>query len=472
MSEKLDLVLSFAEQEEYINLVGEIIKNKYENPPLAMVVPYGCQQNVSDSERLKGILAKIGFGFTDDADKADLMLYKTCAVREHAEDRVFGNIGALKHYKRRNPSLIIGICGCMAQQETVAGRFRKSYPYVDLLFGTHVEHRLPEFLYNLYTKNGRVFETDDTEHEIVEGIPIRRDGTFKGWLPIMHGCNNFCTYCIVPYVRGREHSRSYKEIIKEAKEMISAGFKDITLLGQNVNSYNSPELDDEGNKIDFPKLLRMINDLDGDFIIRFMTSHPKDCSDELLYAMSECKKVSRHLHLPFQSGNDRVLKEMNRRYTREKYLGRIALAKKLMPDISLTSDIIVGFPGETYEEFKDTLSLVEEVQFSALFTFIYSKRGGTPAAQMDDPISRKEKGIWFRELLAVQDKVSKQNNLKMANKTYRLLCDDFGREEGFMAGHTDGNVCLEFKGDESLLGEFVTAETYMENNSLMAKIKE
>lgn len=472
LKEKLDAVISFSEQEEYIKSVSEIIKNKYSNPPLAMVVPYGCQQNVSDSERFKGILAKIGFDFTDDADKADLMLYKTCAVREHAEDRVFGNIGALKHYKRRKPELIIGLCGCMVQQEAVAERFKKSYPYVDLLFGTHVEYRLPEFLYRLYTKKGRVFELDDTEHEIVEGIPVCRDGTFKGWLPIMQGCNNFCTYCIVPYARGREHSRSYKEILKEAQEMISAGFKDITLLGQNVNSYLSPDSKEDGSEVNFPKLLRMINDLDGDFRIRFMTSHPKDCSEELLVTMSECAKVSKHLHLPFQSGNNRILNAMNRRYTREKYLELIALARRLMPNISLTSDIIVGFPGETYDEFLDTISLVKEVGFSALFTFIYSKRKGTPAAEMDDPFTREEKGKWFRELLAVQDAVSKQNDVKMANKTYRLLCDDFGRADGFMAGHTDGNVCLEFEGKPSLLGEFVTVETYIENNSLKAKIKE
>ena len=472
MSKKLDPILSFCEQEEYINLVSEIIKNKYSKPPLAMVVPYGCQQNVSDCERFKGILAKIGFEFTENVDEADFMLYKTCAVREHAEDRVFGNIGALKHYKRRKPELIIGLCGCMVQQEAVAERFKKSYPYVDLVFGTHVEHRLPEFLYTLFTKKGRIFELDDAEHEIVEDIPVKRDGTFKGWLPIMQGCNNFCTYCIVPYARGREHSRSYKQILKEAKEMIASGFKDITLLGQNVNSYRSPENDEDGNEVNFPKLLRMINNLDGDFRIRFMTSHPKDCSEELLYTMSECKKVSRHLHLPFQSGNDRVLNAMNRRYTREKYLGLISLARKLMPEISLTSDIIVGFPGETYEEFCDTLSLVREVQFSALFTFIFSKRKGTPAAEMEDPVSREEKGKWFRELLMVQEAVSKENDLKLANKTYRLLCDDFGRNNGFMAGHTDGNVCLEFEGDASLLGEFVTVETYMENNSLMAKIKE
>lgn len=470
MEKNQQSLLSFDPQLEYIKAVKEIVIKKYNKPPLAMVVPYGCQQNVSDSERLKGMLREMGFEFTEDADAADLMLYKTCAVREHAEDRVFGNIGALKHYKRRKPELIIGLCGCMVQQNAVAERFRKSYPYVDLLFGTHVEHRLPEFLYKLYTEKGRVFELDDTEHEIVEGVPVRRDGTFKGWLPIMHGCNNFCTYCIVPYVRGREHSRSYTEIIKEAEEMIASGCKDITLLGQNVNSYHSPDLLPDGGEVDFPKLLRMINELEGDFRIRFMTSHPKDCSEELLYAMSECHKVSKHLHLPFQSGNDRVLKAMNRRYTREKYLSLISLARRLMPDISITSDIIVGFPGETYEEFSDTVSLIKEVGFSALFTFIYSKREGTPAAEMADPVSRKDKGVWFRELLAVQEEVSKKNDLAMAGKTYRLLCDDHGRADGHMAGHTDGNVCLEFPGDPSLLGEFVTVQTYMEENILKAKL--
>jgi tRNA-2-methylthio-N6-dimethylallyladenosine synthase len=272
----------------------------------------------------------------------------------------------------------------------------------------------------------------------------------------------------VPYVRGRERSRDRDIILGEARQMIEQGYKDITLLGQNVNSYGRGA----AHGVNFPELLRRINAIEGDFVIRFMTSHPKDCSEELLYTMSECKKVSRHLHLPFQSGNDRVLKVMNRRYTREKYLSLIALARKLMPEISLTSDIIVGFPGETYEEFCDTLSLVREVQFSALFTFIFSERKGTPAAEMEDPISREEKGKWFRELLTVQETVSKENDLKMANKVYRLLCDDFGRNEGFMAGHTDGNVCLEFEGDSSLLGKFVTVQTYMENNLLKAKIKE
>ncbi len=458
------------EQNEYILRVGEIVKQRFNHTPLAMINTYGCQQNVSDSEKFKGMLSKMGFDFTEDAESADFILFNTCAVREHAEDRVFGNVGALKHYKRRHPDMIIGVCGCMAQQEIVSDRIKKSYPYVDLLFGTHVQHRLPEFLYKLLTKKGRIFETSTEKAEIVEGIPTKRDGTFKGWLPIMYGCNNFCTYCIVPYVRGRERSRDFNEILKEARQMVADGFKDITLLGQNVNSYKSPVLDDGGNEIDFPKLLRMINDIPGDFRIRFMTSHPKDCSEELLLAMRDCKKVCKHLHLPVQSGSTEILKRMNRKYTREQYLALVNKAKELMPEISLTSDIIVGFPGETYNDFLETLSLVKEVGFSALFTFIFSSRTGTPAAEMDDPISKKEKGVWFRELLAVQEEVAKENEKALSGKTFRVLCDDFGRADGFMAGHTDQNICLEFEGDETLLGKFLSVKTEYIDNSLKTKL--
>lgn len=458
------------EQTTYSTLVSEIVKAKYKDKPLAMVVTYGCQQNVSDSERIKGMLFEMGFEFTEDPEAADLIIFNTCAVREHAEDRVFGNVGALKHYKRRNPNKIIGICGCMAQQDIVKERIKKSYPYVDLLFGTHVQYRLPEFLYKLFTSSERVFETSTDMGEVVEDVPVKRDGTFKGWLPIMYGCNNFCTYCIVPYVRGRERSRDYTEILKEARQMISNGFKDITLLGQNVNSYHSPVLSEKGEEIDFPKLLRMINDIPGDFRIRFMTSHPKDCSKELLLAMKDCEKVAKHLHLPFQCGSTEILKRMNRKYTREGYLKLIKTAKELMPDLAITSDIIVGFPGETYEDFCETLSLVKEVRFSALFTFIFSSRPGTPASQMEDPVSREEKGKWFRELLKVQEDISKENEAKLVGKTFRLLCDDYGRKDGYMAGHTDTNICFEFEGDVSLLGKFVNVKTFYENDCLTAKI--
>lgn len=458
-----------SEQREYIVAVNQLIKTKYNHQPLALINTYGCQQNVSDSERMKGMLSEMGFGFTEDSNEADFILFNTCAVRGHAEDRVFGNVGALKHHKRRNPELIIGICGCMAQEDVVKERVKHSYPYVDLLFGTHVQYRLPEFIYKLLTQRGRIFETSTDQTQVVEDIPVKRDGTFKGWLPVMYGCNNFCTYCIVPYVRGRERSRDYTEILKEFKQMVADGFKDITLLGQNVNSYKSPVLKN-GEEVDFPKLLRMLNDVEGDFRIRFMTSHPKDCSLELLTAMRDCKKVAKHLHLPFQSGSTKILRRMNRKYTREEYSALVNKAKELMPEISLTSDIIVGFPGETYEDFKETVSLVKEIKFTALFTFIFSSRTGTPAAQMDDPVSREEKGVWFRELLKVQEEISKENERLLGGRKFRLLCDDFGRTDGFMAGHTDTNICLEFEGDKSLMGKFVWVETEYADNKLITKL--
>ena len=342
----------------------------------------------------------------------------------------------------------------MAQQQIVADKIKKSYPYIDLVFGTQVFHKLPEFIYRRMNGSKRIFELTLSNDKIVEDIPVRRDGKFKGWLPIMYGCNNFCTYCIVPYVRGRERSREPEKILNEAKEMVASGYKDITLLGQNVNSYGK----DCEHGITFAKLLRMINDIEGDFRIRFMTSHPKDCTIELLDTIKDCEKVSTHLHLPFQSGSDRILKLMNRKYTRESYLALIDAARERVPDLSITSDIIVGFPGETYEDFKETLSLVETVKFTSLFTFIYSPRNGTPAAVMDDPVTREEKGKWFDELLQLQEKVAEDNIKLHLGKQVRVLCDDFGSEEGYMSGHTSGTTVVEFKGDESMLGEFFDVE--------------
>lgn len=433
----------------------------YKRVPKACIFTYGCQQNVSDSERMKGMLTEMGYVITDEAEGADFVLYNTCAVRGHAEDRVYGNIGAMKHYKRRHPGMIIALCGCMAQQEAVKERIKKSYPYVDMVFGTHVQYRLPEFLYKRLGGSPRIFEIGENE-KIVENIPVYRDGEYKAWLPIMYGCNNFCSYCIVPYVRGRERSRHPDDILAEARNLVNAGYKDITLLGQNVNSYGAGC----DFNLNFAGLLRRINEIDGDFRIRFMTSHPKDCTEELLDAMRDCKKVSHHLHLPFQSGSDRILKEMNRKYDRAKYLSLIKSAKEKIPDVSLTSDIIVGFPGETYEDFKETLSLVEEVEFSSLFTFIYSPRNGTPAAKLPDPVSREEKGKWFDELLKLQEKISKENNSKVIGKTYRVLCDDFGRNEGKMAGHTNGTLVIEFDGTEDDLGKFINVRIDAVSNVL------
>ena len=427
-------------QREYAELVKTVLASRYEpKMPLAFIHTYGCQGNVADSERIQGILEALGYGFTDEAEKADLILYNTCAIREHAEDRIYGNVGAIKKLKKENPNLIIALCGCMMQQKRVSDKIIKSYPFVDLIFGTHVVHRLPEMLYRVLCSGKRVVENTDSDGVIAEDIPVRRDSSYKGWLPIMYGCNNFCSYCIVPYVRGRERSRSVDKILQEARELIAAGCKDITLLGQNVNSYGK-DLDEHVN---FSQLLQMINDLDGDFIIRFMTSHPKDCTKELLDTMARCDKVAKHLHLPFQSGNDRVLNMMNRRYTREQYLELAAYARRVMPDLSMTSDVIVGFPGETYEEFQDTLSLIETVKFTSLYTFIFSPRPGTKAVELPDPISREEKGRWFKELTDTQERIAAERTAKMKGQVYRVLCEGYAKP-GILNGRTQGNVMIEF----------------------------
>ncbi|MBO5321161.1 MAG: tRNA (N6-isopentenyl adenosine(37)-C2)-methylthiotransferase MiaB [Clostridia bacterium] len=388
-------------QWDYIHKISSLLPSVYGDNPKACVVTFGCQQNVSDSEKLKGMLFACGYTITEDINEADFIIFNTCAVRGHAEDRVYGNIGNVKALKKEKPNLIAAICGCMAQQQSVADKIKKSYPYMDIVFGTQMFHRLPEFIYKRLSGSKRIFELTLDNKPIVEEIPTKRDRVTTGWLPIMYGCNNFCTYCIVPYVRGRERSREPERVLAEAREMIANGCKEITLLGQNVNSYGKGE----AHGVNFAKLLRQINDLEGDFEIKFMTSHPKDCSLELLDAIRDCKKVSRHLHLPFQSGSSRILKLMNRYYDREQYLELVREAKKRIPDIKLTSDVIVGFPGETYEDFKETLSLIKEVEFESLFTFIYSPRGGTPAAEMPDPVSREEKGKWFDELLELQDNI-------------------------------------------------------------------
>ena len=434
----------------YIERVKEILPNLYDHQPLACINTYGCQQNVADSEKIKGILEAMGYALTEDYTEADFVLFNTCAVRGHAEDRVFGNIGRTKQLKKDRGGVLVAVCGCMAQQEIICEKVKKSYPYVDMLFGTHHIQNLPEYIYKRLTGSGRIFDISTDFNEVVEGLPIHRDGKIKGWLPIMHGCDNFCTYCIVPYVRGREKSRKPEDVIAEAKSMIEAGFKEIMLLGQNVNSYGKG-LEE---KINFAALLRKINAIEGDFRIRFMTSHPKDCTVELLEAVRDCEKVERHLHLPFQSGSDRILKQMNRRYDSEGYLNLIKKAKELIPGVTFTSDIIVGFPGETYDDFKETLRVVKEVEFQALFTFIYSPRNGTPAAEMDDPVSRKEKGIWFSELLAVQEEISKKNYETYVGTTHRVLCDEI-LEDGRLSGKTSAAVDIEFEGSESLLGSFV-----------------
>lgn len=437
-------------QIEYMNLVRSLLDVKFQGrEPKAFVHTYGCQGNVADSERLKGMLFEMGYSFTEELYEADLVLYNTCAIREHAEDRVFGNVGALKSLKTANRDMRVLLCGCMMQQPHIAEKIRKSYPFVDVVFGTHIFHKLPELLYKSYSSGKKICEIPDSDGVVPENIPLYRDSNFKAWLPIMYGCNNFCSYCIVPYVRGRERSRDPKLIIEEAKELVAKGYKEITLLGQNVNSYGKNP--DYG--YNFARLLRELNDIPGDFIIRFMTSHPKDCTHELLDTMAECEKVAKHLHLPFQSGNDRVLKEMNRGYTSEKYLSLLEYAYKVMPDLSVTADVIVGFPGETYEEFLDTCELVKKAGFTSMFTFIYSPREGTKAAKMPDPVSAEEKGKWFRELLAVQEQVAAKRTALSVGKTYRVLCESVSKG-GLIEGRTQGNIIIEFPADKSVIGTF------------------
>ncbi len=439
------------QQFEYIKLIAEIMEiRKRGEKPLAFIRTYGCQQNVADSEKIKGMLEKAGFGFVDAPDDADFILFNTCAVREHAEDRVFGNVGALKNIKRRHPQILIALCGCMMEQEHVANRIYKSFPFVGLVFGTHSLHHFPELMYNSLVNGKRIFERGNDDKMIYEGFPVHRDGNFKGWLPIMYGCNNFCTYCIVPYVRGRERSREKDVILKEAREMIRSGYKDITLLGQNVNSYGKTL----EQPISFAELIGEIDQTDGDYWLRFMTSHPKDCSKELIDTIARSKHISKHLHLPFQSGSDRVLKAMNRHYDRKKYLETVAYAKEKIDGLSLTSDIIVGFPGETYEDFKETLSLIREVEFTSLFTFIFSPRKGTPAESMADPISAEEKSKWFRELLDTQEEIAAKRCSSMVGKTEKVLIESVKEKTGELNGRTSGNIIVELPGADELIGTF------------------
>ena len=439
------------QQLAFCQSVAELTARWPEGQPLAFVDTYGCQQNEADSERIRGFLAKMGFDFTDDEEEARIIVINTCAIREHAEQRVFGNVGALVHVKRRHPDTLICLCGCMAQQPHVAKKIRESYRHVDLVFGPHALWKFPEMVHGLLTRRGRTFSVADEAGAIAEGIPVVRQDRVKAWVSIMYGCNNFCSYCIVPYVRGRERSRRPEDILAEVRQLVSEGYRDITLLGQNVNSYGR----DLAEPIDFSDLLEQVNNLPGDFLIRFMTSHPKDATQKLFETMARCEKVAPVLHLPFQAGNDRVLKVMNRRHTREQYLEKIKALKALIPDIVLTSDVIVGFPGETAEEFEDTLQVLEEVRFDALFTFIFSPRQGTPAAEMDDPMPREEKLANFNRLTALQDQISEEKHAAYVGKTVRCLLDGLSDDARYdLTARTPGNRLVRVVGDPAALGQF------------------
>ncbi len=438
-------------QKQFCAEIRKLNEERPGGPPLAYTQTYGCQQNEADSERIRGWLEQMGFGFTGDEEQARIIVINTCAIREHAEQRVFGNVGALVHVKRRHPEQLICLCGCMVQRPQVAKKIRESYRHVDLVFGPQALWKFPEMVHSLLTRRGRTFAVEDEAGSIAEGIPVVRQDKIRAWVSIMYGCNNFCSYCIVPYVRGRERSRKPGDILTEVRQLVQEGYKDITLLGQNVNSYGR----DLAEPLDFSDLLEQVNAIPGDFLIRFMTSHPKDATQKLFETMARCEKVAPVLHLPFQAGNDRILKVMNRRHTRAEYLEKIKALRALIPDITLTSDIIVGFPGETTEEFEDTLRVLEEVRFDALFTFIYSPRPGTPAAEMDDPMPREEKLANFNRLTALQDSISEEKHAAYVGKTVRCLLDGLSDDERYdLTARTPGNRLVRVVGDPSALGQF------------------
>ncbi len=424
-------------------------------PPLALVETYGCQQNVSDSEKIRGMLREMGCAFTDSPAQADVIVINTCAIRENAEKRVYGLLGRLTHTKEANPRQIICLCGCMAQQETAAEKVRRSYRHVDLIFGPQALWRFPELLLEVVEHHGRVFSIENEHGTIAEGLPVLRESGTKAWVSIMYGCNNFCSYCIVPYVRGRERSREVADILREVRELAEAGVREITLLGQNVNSYGK----DLDTPADFADLLTEIDKIPGDYLIRFMTSHPKDAGDKLFQTMARCSHVARQLHLPVQSGCSRVLKAMNRGYTRESYLEKVRAARSAMPDLVLTSDIIIGFPGETEAEAMETVSLIEEVRYDALFTFIYSPRPGTPAARLPDPATRQEKQVWFDRLLEAQNRISAEIHRGYVGQRLRVLVDgETGDKDWPLSARTAGGRLVHLSGSRELIGQYAEVE--------------
>ena len=444
-----------ARQKSYIMKLREYSENfrvKNGRAPLANTETYGCQQNENDTERIRGILKEAGFEFCDKADIADLVIYNTCAVRENAEQKVFGRLGILKHLKESRPELIIGLCGCMVQQESITEKIKKVHSHVDLIFGTHALYKLPELLYETITQKKSIVSIENSDGEIAEDIPILRDDNNKAWVSVMYGCNNFCSYCIVPYVRGRERSRRPEAVMAEVRELVAKGVSEICLLGQNVYSYGK-DLDED---IDFSDLLRQVNSVDGVERIRFMTSHPKDLSDKLIDTIAECPKICKQLHLPFQAGSDRVLKEMNRRYTKADYLEKIRKVKGRIPDIALTTDVIVGFPTETDEDFEDTLDVLRQVEFDQIFSFIYSRREGTPAAKLDFVLSEDEIHKNFNKLLEVQNEISRRKNEAYVGRIERVLVDGASKNDPEMlSGRTESSKIVNFKGDPSLTGKYV-----------------
>ena len=428
-----------------------ILAAYYNRTPVAFVRSFGCQQSVNDGERLKGVLQDIGFTLGDEPEGSDLILFNTCAVREHAEQRVFGNIGALKILKQQNPKLLIGICGCMSEEAGNVEKIQQSFPYVDMVLGANVADILPQIIVERVSGGKRNIQLPEKREEIVEQIPQVRDSSFKAFLPIMYGCDNFCSYCIVPYVRGRERSRSSADILQEFQSLVQAGYKEITLLGQNVNSYGKGLQ----NEIDFSDLLSLLCKTEGDYKVRFLTSHPKDATRKLIDTIVANPHLCKHLHLPVQSGSNNILEKMNRRYTAESYLELINYAKSVCPEMTFSTDIIVGFPGETEEDFAKTLDLIRKVEYTQVFTFIYSKRSGTKAAELEDNTPHKLKAERLGQILEIQEKIVAKLADRWIGNEYPALVEGSGRKKGFYSGRLDNNMSVEFESAENYTGQII-----------------
>ena len=438
-------------QYEYMDKAKEYVAKKSAElgrPLTFCVVTFGCQMNARDSEKLVGILEKIGYQETED-EHADFVIYNTCTVRENANNKVYGRLGYLSNYKKKNPDMMIALCGCMMQEPTVVETIRKKYKFVNLVFGTHNIYKFAELLCNAFESDSTIIDIWKDTDKIVEDLPVKRKFSFKSGVNIMFGCNNFCSYCIVPYVRGRERSREPKDIIREIENLVADGVVEIMLLGQNVNSYGK----NLEKPVTFAELLREINNIEGLKRIRFMTSHPKDLSDELIEAMKDCDKVCKHFHLPLQSGSSRILKIMNRHYDKEQYLQEVEKLRKAVPDIALTTDIIVGFPGETEEDFLETMDVVKRVRYDSAFTFIYSKRTGTPAATMDDQVPDDVVKDRFDRLLKEVQTISNEKAMMLEGKTMKVLAEEMdGQDDKLITGRLDNNAIVHFPGDASMIG--------------------
>ena len=464
MNERSVISFNDLKEKEYLLKVKELFKNKKHT---YFVETYGCQMNVRDSQTLMGMFEEMGYEKCDDRNQADAVIFNTCCVREGAEDRLLGNLGKLKSEKKKRPDMLIMICGCMMQEVGSMEKIKKRFPFVDVVFGTHNTFQMPKLMFEALQKN-KQYSLFEKETSIIEDMPVLREKDVFAFINIMYGCNNFCSYCIVPYVRGRERSRRSEDIIKEAALLAKDGVKEIMLLGQNVNSYG------KNCDISFPDLLRELNKVDGLERIRFMTSHPKDLSDDLIKAMAECEKVCKYIHLPVQSGSDRILEKMNRHYTRENYLTIVKKLKTAMPEIAITTDIIVGFPGETDEDFQDTYDLYKEVCYNSAFTFIYSKRIGTPAAKMDEQVAEEKTKERMARLIKLSEECSLKSNEIYLNKTYPVLVEGKAKKDkNLLCGKTDHGRTVVFPSNEDLTGKTVNVKiTKIKLNVLVGEMVE